>query len=101
MGASAPAASGLWVAGGGTKCQACSSIDPNCTTCAEGACSGCTSGFAVNVQSKCLKPGTTGCSYSVSGQCCQCQYSCLIFNPASGSCVGAPSDGCGDCQSRQ
>lgn len=96
-------ASGYGVAPGGGSCQACTTIAPNCLTCAttSGGCTTCGNGYAANLAGQCVAVGTANCSFSVGGQCCQCQYSCLSWNPASGSCVGASSNGCGACQNRQ
>ncbi|HRC85244.1 MAG TPA: hypothetical protein PK413_06530 [Thermoanaerobaculia bacterium] len=94
-------ASGYGVAGNGTSCQACNTIDPNCTSCSNGKCNTCANGFAANLAGQCVPPGTSTCSFDVGGQCCKCQYDCQGWNPASGSCAGAPSNGCGGCQSRQ
>jgi hypothetical protein len=61
----------------------------------------CGNGYAANTQNQCLRTGTSSCSFSVHGVCCQCQYDCQGWNVASNSCVGAPSNGCGACRNRQ
>lgn len=79
----------------GTACVRCSSVDPNCVACGAGRCTQCTNGYAADAAGACVKPGGSGCSYELGGQCCRCQYNCEDWNSESVGCVGAPSNACG------